>query len=88
MSSTNRGALIVLEGCDRAGKTTQCKRIVETLSNSGQKVKFMNFPDRSTQCGSLINSYLTNKDNFTDEGIHLLYTLNRWEAKNEMERLL
>lgn len=28
MSTLNqRGALIVLEGCDRAGKTTQCKKI-------------------------------------------------------------
>ncbi|KXJ78676.1 hypothetical protein RP20_CCG003856 [Aedes albopictus] len=72
-----RGALIVLEGCDRAGKTTQCKRIVESLISSGHKAKFMNFPDRTTQCGALINSYLTNKDNFTDEGIHLLFTLNR-----------
>ncbi|XP_001652904.2 thymidylate kinase [Aedes aegypti] len=83
-----RGALIVLEGCDRAGKTTQCKRIVESLNSAGHKAKFMNFPDRSTQFGALINSYLTSKDNFTDEGIHLLFTLNRWEAKNEMERLL
>lgn len=48
----------------------------------------MNFPDRSTQCGAIINSYLTKKDNFTDEGIHLLFALNRWEAKIEMERLL
>lgn len=23
----SRGALIVLEGCDRAGKTTQCKQL-------------------------------------------------------------
>lgn len=83
-----RGALIVLEGCDRAGKTTQCKRIVEHLVQSGHKAKFMNFPDRSTDCGKLINSYLTNKDNFTDEGIHLLFTLNRWEARKQMEQLL
>uniref|UniRef100_A0A1Q3EVR0 Thymidylate kinase n=1 Tax=Culex tarsalis TaxID=7177 RepID=A0A1Q3EVR0_CULTA len=83
-----RGALIVLEGCDRAGKTTQCKRIVEHLKLSGHKAKFMNFPDRSTDCGKLINSYLTNKDNFTDEGIHLLFTLNRWEARKQMEQLL
>ena len=61
---------------------------MESLISSGHKAKFMNFPDRTTQCGALINSYLTNKDNFTDEGIHLLFTLNRWEAKNEMERLL
>ncbi|XP_055628055.1 uncharacterized protein LOC129769669 [Toxorhynchites rutilus septentrionalis] len=83
-----RGVLIALEGCDRVGKTTQCKKIVEFLMNSGRKAKFINFPDRSTQCGALINSYLTNKDNFTDEMIHLLFTLNRWEAKTQMENLL
>lgn len=48
----------------------------------------MNFPDRSTPCGVLINSYLTNKQDFNDEGIHLLFTLNRWEAKKKMENLL
>ncbi|XP_053689855.1 uncharacterized protein LOC128738607 [Sabethes cyaneus] len=83
-----RGALVVFEGCDRAGKTTQCKRIVEFLTKAGRKAKFMNFPDRSTQCGALINSYLMRKDDFTDEGIHLLFSLNRWEAKKQMEKLL
>ena len=61
---------------------------VELLKADGHKAKFMNFPDRTTQCGALINSYLTNKDDFTDEGIHLLFTLNRWEAKKQMEQLL
>lgn len=31
---------------------------------------------------------MKNKENLTDEGIHLLFSVNRWEAKNEMERLL
>lgn len=48
----------------------------------------MNFPDRNTPSGALINSYLKNSSNFCDEGIHLLFTLNRWEAKNQMEKLL
>ncbi|XP_058460690.1 uncharacterized protein LOC131436167 isoform X2 [Malaya genurostris] len=84
----NRGALVVLEGCDRAGKTTQCKRIVELLTNAGHKAKFMNFPDRSTHCGALINSYLTKQENFNDQCIHLLFTFNRWELKHKMEQLL
>lgn len=29
MKSIQRGALIVLEGCDRVGKTTQCKLLGE-----------------------------------------------------------
>ena len=48
----------------------------------------MNFPDRSTECGALINSYLTNSQEFNGETIHLLFTLNRWEARKNMEDLL
>jgi archaellum biogenesis ATPase FlaH len=83
-----RGSLIVFEGCDRAGKTTQCKRLVEKLQKKDMNVKFMNFPNRKTETGKIIDSYLTNKLNLTDEGIHLLFSVNRWEVKKEMEREL
>ncbi|XP_053664870.1 uncharacterized protein LOC128714019 [Anopheles marshallii] len=83
-----RGAFIVLEGCDRTGKTSQCKTLVAELVQANVQAQYMNFPDRSTQCGQLINGYLTRKDDFTDEGIHLLFTLNRWERMKEMEKLL
>lgn len=39
-----RGAFILLEGVDRSGKTTQCKRLVEALTSEGIKAKFYNFP--------------------------------------------
>jgi len=39
-----RGKLIVFEGLDRAGKSTQCERLVEQLSQNGHKVKHMRFP--------------------------------------------
>nr|CAD7198316.1 unnamed protein product [Timema douglasi] len=39
-----RGALIVFEGCDRAGKTTQCKKLVDALVQKGFPAKYMNFP--------------------------------------------
>ncbi|CAG9799564.1 unnamed protein product [Chironomus riparius] len=80
-----RGALIVFEGCDRAGKTTQCKTLVQRLQNKNMNVKFMNFPNRKTTSGKIIDEYLRNKTNLSDEGIHLLFTANRWEAKKEME---
>lgn len=86
--SITRGALIVFEGCDRAGKTTQCKTLVKRLKAQQMKVKFMNFPNRETESGKIIDAYLRNKQNLTDEGIHLLFTTNRWEAKNEMEKEL
>ena len=37
-----RGAFIVLEGVDRSGKTTQAKRLVESLINEGKKAKLYN----------------------------------------------
>lgn len=86
--SVKRGALIVFEGCDRAGKTTQCRKLVEKLSSQNVNIKFMNFPNRSTDTGAMLDAYLKKKDNLNNEGIHLLFAVNRWEARNEMEKTL
>ena len=40
----SRGALIVFEGCDRSGKTTQCKKVVEVLKEEGKNIEFCRFP--------------------------------------------
>ena len=84
-----RGTLIVFEGCDRSGKTTVCKRLVERLNsikkptesqNSAKdNAKFMRFPDRSTQVGAAIDGYLRGKQELDDHVIHLLFSANRWE---------
>lgn len=39
-----RGALLVLEGCDRVGKSTQAKRLVAALKNLGIPAEFRGFP--------------------------------------------
>ena len=39
-----RGKLVVFEGLDRAGKTTQCQMLVDALREEGQDVLFMRFP--------------------------------------------
>ena len=41
---SRRGALIVFEGCDRSGKTTQCNMLLQTLQEKGHSVKLMKFP--------------------------------------------
>lgn len=83
-----RGALIVLEGCDRSGKTMQCKKLVDSLIANGHQASYINFPNRMTESGALINSYLTNNKEFCDEAVHLLFALNRWEARLNMEKML
>ncbi|XP_061201277.1 thymidylate kinase [Neopsephotus bourkii] len=74
-----RGALIVLEGVDRAGKTTQCRRLVEALRAAGFCADLLRFPERTTEIGQLISSYLVKDKNLEDHTIHLLFSANRWE---------
>ena len=39
-----RGAFFVVEGLDRAGKTTQVKKLCDALYASGRNVKALRFP--------------------------------------------
>lgn len=84
--SAMRGALIVLEGCDRSGKTTQCTKLVEALNNMKIPAKKISFPDRSTPIGSVINDYLSRKIDLPDRSVHLLFSANRWELEPEIRK--
>ena len=42
--SSHRGALIVFEGVDRSGKTTQCNMLQKNLNADGGEVQLMKFP--------------------------------------------
>jgi dTMP kinase len=47
----SRGAFIVVEGLDRAGKTTQVKKLCDTLYAEGHNVKTVRFPGaQDTPC--------------------------------------
>eukprot|EP01134_Creolimax_fragrantissima_P007986 CFRG7986T1 len=85
MGSSRRGALIVLEGCDRSGKSTQAKMLAERLTKDGMPSKLMRFPDRTTKIGTTINDYLSNTVDMSDQAIHLLFSANRWEAMQSMQ---
>ena len=39
-----RGALIVFEGCDRSGKTTQCQQVLQWFQQQGKPARFIRFP--------------------------------------------
>ncbi|XP_044014136.1 thymidylate kinase [Aphidius gifuensis] len=83
-----RGALLVLEGCDRVGKSTQAKQLVAALNKLGIKAESRSFPDRSTHIGSIINEFLSNKNDIRIEAAHLLFSANRWECSNKMKKTL
>ncbi|KAL4665341.1 hypothetical protein H8957_012449 [Semnopithecus entellus] len=77
--AARRGALIVLEGVDRAGKSTQSRKLVETLCAAGHRAELLRFPERSTEIGKLLSSYLEKKSDVEDHAVHLLFSANRWE---------
>lgn len=89
MKLLGRGALIVIEGVDRSGKSTQCRKLVESLVSKNIKAELINFPDRTTLTGKLISDYLKNQDvKLNDQAIHLLFSANRWENVEKMKTLL
>ncbi|TIC31845.1 putative thymidylate kinase [Wallemia mellicola] len=75
----SRGLFIVVEGLDRTGKSTQCAQLLNYFSNEGRQATLMKFPDRTTNIGQMINSYLQSKTELNDKAIHLLFSANRWE---------
>ncbi|XP_006363027.1 thymidylate kinase isoform X1 [Solanum tuberosum] len=87
-SISSRGALIVLEGLDRCGKTSQSGRLYKYLDEQGHSVESWRFPDRNTGVGQMISSYLANKSQLDDHAIHLLFSANRWEKRSLMEEKL
>ncbi|KAL6960460.1 dTMP kinase [Sarracenia purpurea var. burkii] len=86
--SVSRGALIVLEGLDRSGKTSQSSRLFSYVEGLGYSVESWRFPDRDTGVGKMISSYLANKSHLDDHTIHLLFSANRWEKRSLMETKL
>ncbi|XP_028070881.1 thymidylate kinase-like isoform X3 [Camellia sinensis] len=86
--SDSRGALIVLEGLDRSGKTLQSRKMISYLEGLSYSVESWRFPDRNTGVGQMISSYLANKSELDDHAIHLLFSANRWEKRSLMENKL
>eukprot|EP00002_Diphylleia_rotans_P013990 TRINITY_DN2723_c0_g3_i2.p1 TRINITY_DN2723_c0_g3~~TRINITY_DN2723_c0_g3_i2.p1 ORF type:complete len:213 (-),score=36.53 TRINITY_DN2723_c0_g3_i2:45-683(-) len=86
--SLRRGALIVLEGVDRSGKSTQVKRLVDWLNGRGHPTQAMRFPDRTTEIGQMIDAYLRKAKDMDDRALHLLFSANRWEMRNQLLQAL
>lgn len=80
-----KGKIIVFEGIDKAGKTTQAKLLEKKL---GSKCVRIDFPDYSTPVGKEIKQFLDGKKNYPDEVKMMLLSANRWEKKGEIEKML
>jgi dTMP kinase len=77
--------LIVFEGLDRSGKSTQATLLEQYLNSIGQCCELIRFPNRNTVTGQLIDQYLSQKMDMNPQTIHLLFSTNRWESFEEMK---
>ncbi len=79
--------IIVIEGIDKSGKTTQANILKERLSKD-YKVDIFSFPDYSTRIGREIKLFLEDKAKYNTRTRHLLFSANRWENKGRLEELI
>lgn len=84
----NRGMLIVFEGLDRSGKTTQCQLLMDYFKTTKQAATLIQFPCRTTNVGKLLDAYLKSEIQLEAHVAHLLFSANRWEFKNTICELL
>jgi len=80
--------LIVIEGSDKAGKSTQTQMLSDRLKKEGLSVATMAFPQYSTKIGEEIRAFLHDEKDYPVEVRHMLLSANRWEKKSAIEEML
>ena len=80
-----KGKIIVIEGIDKAGKTTQANLLMRKFKS--KCVKF-DFPDYTTPIGKEIKQFLDGKRVYSDQVKMMLLSANRWEKKTEIDKII
>ncbi len=79
------GKLIVLDGLDGCGKSTQSRRVYETLTGMGRKVRLISFPDYKEPSSTLVQMYLNgefsdNPDDISAYAAGSFYAVDRYAS--------
>ncbi len=86
------GKLIVIDGIDGAGKTTQAQMLVTRLNESGAKSVYIHFPCYDTFFGGLVRRFLDGEFGTVDAVspylASVLYALDRWDMMDELREHL
>jgi len=80
--------MVVLEGIDKAGKSTQANLLRDALTSMGYRCNIMSFPDYSTHIGREIYGFLHGDRDYPLQVKHMLLSANRWEKKDIIEQVL
>ena len=88
MYLVSRGKVFVIEGIDKAGKSTQSRLLLDALKQLGKICVIIEFPDYTTKIGEEIRAFLDGKRDYPNELKHMLLSANRWEKKTEIESMI
>lgn len=89
---TKRGLLIVIDGTDGSGKTTQTELLVERLRAAGQAVETISFPRYDCSACGAIKAYLAGEYGTASEvgpyAASVLYAVDRFDARRQIKAWL
>jgi dTMP kinase len=88
-----KGKLIVIDGTDGSGKTTQANLLLKHLRKDGRKVKFIHFPRYEDNFFGKFIAHCLSEQYYNWVNIHpkiasVVYAADRWESKEKIERWL
>lgn len=64
------GKLIVIDGLDGSGKTTQSQRVADALRAKGTPVRLISFPDYGEESSALVRMYLNGEFSASPSGVN------------------
>ncbi len=83
------GKLIVLDGTDGSGKTTQTKLLVEELTTAGYPVEMADFPQYGKKSAGLVEEYLNGKyGQVGPKAASIFYAIDRFDAAFQIRQWL
>jgi dTMP kinase len=83
-----QGSLLVIEGIDGSGKSLQAKALKEALEMKGKKVLALSYPDKNSDYGKIIYSFLLSNKQMSSEEQFFLYILDMIKDKEKIEKAL
>jgi len=85
------GKLIVIYGINNIGKSTQAKKLYQSLLDKGYPAEFIKYPVYHLKpFGPMINDYLRNNNphNLSPRAFQLIHLLNKFHYQEELKKKL
>ncbi len=88
----NRGKLIVIDGTDGSGKTTQAQLLIQRMKKAGFDVEAADFPQYNTKSAGMVEEYLSGKYGTSEKvgpyRASIFYACDRYDASFKIKKWL